>query len=130
LEKQYPDEIDILDIFNILWSKKHIISSVSFVAAIITFVVCLILPNEYRAEVLLAPVSDGGGPALGKFGGLASLAGIQLGGDGVSKAQLTLQILKSRLFIAEFVRKHSIDIPLMAGKAWTYGDGWEIDEDI
>ena len=55
----------------------------------------------------------------GQFGGLASLAGVNLGsGGGVDKTQMVLEVLKSRQFTGEFIKKHDVLPDLMAVKSW------------
>ena len=57
----------------------------------------------------------GGLSALaGQFGGLASLAGISLGGGGSDKVGLAIEVAKSRQFVTAFIRRHQLEVPLMA----------------
>ena len=63
-------------------------------------------PDQYIATALLAPAkSDGGGlsGALGQMGGLASLAGISLGGGESGEAQIAQEIMKSWSYIEGFI---------------------------
>ena len=92
------DEIDLKELFMVLWSGKWLISAVTGAAAVISVVVALSLPNIYTASALLAPAeSEGGGLSglMAQYGGLASLAGVSLpgGGEG-SRAQLGMQLMK------------------------------------
>jgi uncharacterized protein involved in exopolysaccharide biosynthesis len=92
------------------------------------------LPNIYRAEALLAPNDQdnaGGLSALAaQYGGLASLAGINLGGGSANRIVLGLEVLRSRKFISEFIERHDILVPLMAAKDWNSESGeLEIDSD-
>ncbi len=77
-------------------------------------------PDIYKASAILAPASSEGGGGInamaGQLGGLASFAGINLGGVGVDKTALALEILKSRSFIEAFISKHELLVPLMAAK--------------
>ena len=79
-------------------------------------------PDIYKASAILAPASDEGGgmgAMAGQLGGLASMAGISLGGGGgVDKTALALEILKSRSFVEKFITKHELLVPLMASKKW------------
>jgi uncharacterized protein involved in exopolysaccharide biosynthesis len=58
-----------------------------------------------------------------QYGGLAGLAGINLGSGSPDKVVLGLEILKSRKFITEFVQRHDILVPLMATKGWDRATG-------
>ena len=121
------DEIDLKELFMVLWSGKWLISAVTGAAAVISVVVALSLPNIYTASALLAPAeSEGGGLSglMAQYGGLASLAGVSLpgGGEG-SRAQLGMQLMKSRSFIGDFVERHDILPELMAVGSWNQDSG-------
>ena len=92
--------------------------AISALFAILSVIYAINQPNIYRATTLLAPASEQGGAGglakmAGQFGGLASLAGINLGGGGTDKTGLALEVLKSRVFIEEFINKHQLIVPLM-----------------
>ena len=128
LQNPYPDdEIDLKELFMVLWSGKWLIAAVTSLAAAISVVVALSLPNIYTASALLAPTESSGGGLSGlmkQYGGLASLAGVSLpGGEEGSRAQLGMQLMKSRAFIGDFVERRDILPELMAVKAWDAGSG-------
>jgi len=118
------DEIDLLEYWNVIWKRRKLILGVSFAAALLAVVISLLMPNIYRAQVLLAPVggeeSKGGGlsAALGGLGGLASMAGISLGGGGSTEENLA--VLKSRAFIWKFVKDNKL-MPIL------FADDWDAD---
>ena len=100
----YDDEIDLRELFRVLWAGKWLIVGITFAVTLIAIIVSLMLPNIYRAEALLAPNDQdraGGLSALAaQYGGLASLAGIDLSSGSNDKTALGLEILKSRKFIS------------------------------
>lgn len=117
------DEIDLRELFTVIWQGKWRIIAITMVFAIASVGLALYLPNIYKSEALLAPASEeqgGGLSALAsQFGGLASLAGVNLGGKGgTDKTQLAIEVLKSRQFTSEFIQKHNILADLMAAKKW------------
>ena len=123
LQNPYPDdEIDLKELFMVLWSGKWLISAVTSLAAAISVVAALSLPNVYIASALLAPAESSGGGLTGlmkQYGGLASLAGVSLpGGEEGSRAQLGIELMKSRAFIGDFVERRDILPELMAVKSW------------
>ena len=131
----YDDEIELRELFHVLWSGKWLIGGITFAATVIAVIVTLMLPNIYRAEALLASNQDEGAGGLSalaaQFGGLASLAGINLASGSSDKTALGLEILKSRKFISEFIERHDILVPLMAVKGWDLETGeLKIDSDI
>ena len=121
------DEIDLKELFMVLWSGKWLISAITGVAAVASVAIALMLPNIYAANALLAPAEQSGGgmsALMQQYGGLASLAGVSLpGGEDGSRAQLGMQLMKSRAFIGDFVDRRDILPELMAVKSWDAGSG-------
>ncbi|MDP5132330.1 MAG: LPS O-antigen length regulator, partial [Paraglaciecola sp.] len=71
------------------------------------------------SEALLAPAeSDQHSGLSGQLGGLASLAGVSLGGAKTDKTGTAIEILKSREFFSKFAEKHNILPDLIAAKGW------------
>lgn len=112
------DEIDLRELFAALWRGKWWIVASTLVGAVIAVMVAVSLPNIYRSEALLAPSAEqqGGGLAAmaAQFGGLASLAGVNLSGAGSNKTAIAVEIGKSRQFLSHFIRQHQLEVPLMA----------------
>ena len=124
----YDDEIDLRELFAVLWDGKKTILSIVFLSGLISVLVALSLPNKYTSQALLAPRSDSGaGGALGQmasqFGGLASLAGVNLGGlVDQSSTAVAIEMLKSREFFGTYVYD-AVLIDLMAAEGWDRGSG-------
>ncbi|WP_335921469.1 Wzz/FepE/Etk N-terminal domain-containing protein [Shewanella chilikensis] len=122
------DEIDLRELFSVIWQGKWLIAGVTLVFAVASVVIALMLPNIYKSEALLAPASEEQGAGAlavlaSQFGGLASMAGINLGGKGgTDKTQLAIEVLKSRQFIGNFIEKHQILPELMAVDKWHMAD--------
>ncbi|CCN70267.1 Wzz/FepE/Etk N-terminal domain-containing protein [Vibrio nigripulchritudo] len=116
------DEIDLRELFNALWKGKWIIIVTIFVFAVGSVLYALSLPNIYKSDALLAPAesSNGGGLSkmAGQLGGLAALAGVNLGAGESSQTDLAVQVMKSRQFVETFINKHDLLVPLMAAKDW------------
>lgn len=127
-DAQFPqttsgDEIDLRELFAVIWQGKWLILAITAVFTIGAVIFAIKQPNIYKSEALLAPASEeqgGGLSALAsQFGGLASLAGVNLGGKGgTDKTELAIQVLKSRQFTSDFIQKHNILADLMAAKKW------------
>ena len=116
------DEIDLRELFKALWKGKWIIIATTFIFALGSVLYALSLPNIYKADALLAPAesSNGGGLSkmAGQLGGLAALAGVNLGGSESSQTELAVQVMESRQFVEAFINKHDLLVPLMAAKGW------------
>ncbi len=101
------------------WTRKWIIVGITFLFAVLGIVYSLSLPNIYKSEVVLIPVEDNGSLHLpSQIGGLASLAGINVGSGQNSKTKLALEILKSRDFIGRFIKRYDLYVPLLAAEGW------------
>ena len=126
-EVMADDEIDLKELFIVLWSGKWLITAITGVAAVSSVVMALMLPNIYTANALLAPAEQSGGgmsALMQQYGGLASLAGVSLpGGEDGSRAQLGMQLMKSRAFIGDFVERRDILPELMAVDSWDARSG-------
>lgn len=114
------DEIDLRELFAAIWQGKWIIIAVTAVFAVASVFYALSLPNIYKSEALLAPASEQKSAGLsGQLGGLAALAGVNLGsGAGVDKTALAIEIIKSRDFLGRFIEKRIQLQDLMAVKSW------------
>jgi len=117
------DEIDLRELFTAIWQGKWIIIAITTLFAVASVFYAINQPNIYQSEALLAPAEQeqqgGLGALAGQFGGLASLAGVNLGASGgVDKTQMALEVLKSRQFTSEFIQKHNVLPDLMAVKSW------------
>ena len=115
------DEIDLLEYWNILWKKKWLIISSAFLAACIAAGISLTIPDQFKAEVLVSPVksedgkSGGLASALGGLGGLASMAGVSLGGGG--NVEENIAVLKSRSFLWSFIQDEKL-MPVLFAEQW------------
>ncbi|MGI2109510.1 Wzz/FepE/Etk N-terminal domain-containing protein [Shewanella frigidimarina] len=122
------DEIDLRELFSVIWQGKWLIIAITFIFAVGSVLFAINQPNIYKSEALLAPADSeqgGGGLAAlaGQFGGLASMAGINLGGGGgVDKTQMAIEVMKSRQFTSNFIQKHNILPDLIAAKKWNIAD--------
>ena len=128
--QNYPDdEIDLRELFATLWRGKWIIILFTIVFAAVGVFYALSKPDIYQSSVLLAPTQDEGG--AGGLGRLASLAGISLGGGGANQTAMAKAVLQSRAFLAGFIDRHNLSIPLVATKAWDIeNEKWVINREV
>jgi len=114
------DEIDLRELFKALWQGKWVIIVTTLLISIAAVFYALSLPNVYKSEVTLAPVSEDASLKIpGQLGGLAALAGVNLGGLGKGdKSGLALEILKSREFLGRFIEENDLYLAVMAAEGW------------
>jgi LPS O-antigen subunit length determinant protein (WzzB/FepE family) len=124
LLNQYDDEIDLRELFAVLWAGKLKIIAITAIFAVASVIYALSVPNQYKATALLAPAQSDGGAlsgALGQLGGLASLAGVSLGGGESGEAQIAQEIMKSWSYIEGFIADNNIAVEVYAAEGWNKG---------
>jgi LPS O-antigen subunit length determinant protein (WzzB/FepE family) len=130
----YDDEIDLRELFGVLWFGKIKIIVITAIFAVGSVFYALSIPNQYKATSLLAPAqSDGGGlsSALGQLGGLASLAGVSIGGGESSESQIAQEIMKSWSFVEEFIADNELAVEVYAAEGWSKAsNALAIDDDV
>ncbi len=127
----YPpeeDELSLIDLWNIVWKRKWPWLTFGTLFAILGIFYALNQPEIFRGEATLVPNSEeqgGGGLAAlaGQFGGLASMAGINVGGGG--STENAIATLKSRQFLMPFIESEEAQKTIFAdewdeeSKSWT-----------
>jgi len=116
-------EIDIRELFLVLWDGKWWIIAITALFAIASVFYALSLPNEYKATAIVAPASSqGGGGSLnnlaGQLGGLVSLAGVNLGSAETTDAIVAMELMQTWQFIDAFIKRHELELPLYGVKGW------------
>jgi len=108
------NEIDFVAIFWIVWRRKLLVSAVAIVSGLVAVYLAFTAIPIYRATVVVTEVHDvalGGANSLSsQLGGLASLAGVNIGANGPNVENKA--VLESRGLIEEFVKRNDI-VPLM-----------------
>lgn len=118
---QADDEIDLFGLVDLVWRRRWLVIAITAIAGVIAVVMALLAEPVYRAQVVVTEVRDNtsaggvGGSLLGQLGGLANLAGINIGAaDDVSRSNQA--VLKSRHLAEEFVRRNKL-VPEMFRKS-------------
>lgn len=104
-------------------------------SVIVGLAYALLATNIYSSSTLLVPAgnpdtSSLSSNLLNRFGGLASLAGVQLGGGGQVNEQKALALLSSRGFISGFISYNNL-LPILFGSRWdTASNQWKTKNDV
>ena len=120
---QEDDEIDLSELWHAIWQGKWLIMGITAIFSIAAVLYALSLPNEYKSTAILAPASSSSTSSLsklaGQFGGLASLAGINLGGsNGDDKTAIAMELMKTWGFQEEFIQTNHIEVEVFVAKGW------------
>lgn len=120
-------EVSLLDLWDILWQAKWYIIAVSFLFSAAAIPYALLQAEWYRADTLLSAADERSMDVLpAQFGGLASLAGVRVGGGSTTEP---LAILRSREFVRDFIREEDL-LPVLFAEQWDAATGsWIGDED-
>ncbi|MDP5211686.1 Wzz/FepE/Etk N-terminal domain-containing protein [Pseudoalteromonas tunicata] len=112
----------INSVFVQLFNYKWLIILIVFVSSMSSIFFAIKKPNVYTAKAMLVPAksNEGGGLAklAGQFGGLASMAGVSLGGDSGDDTEVALELVKSRSFLQLFIEKRELLPYLLAVTSW------------
>jgi uncharacterized protein involved in exopolysaccharide biosynthesis len=101
IQELTANEMSLLDLWRILWEAKWLLIGITAIFFTISVIYSLTATEWYRAEVLLAPAQESSVQGLsGTLGGLASLAGVSMGGNNSVEA---LAVLTSREFARSFI---------------------------
>lgn len=120
LNNNYADEIDLRELFHVLWDKIFYIGAITSIFSLISIIYALMLPNIYQSQAVMMPMEANQGMSgmLGQYSGMASLAGISLPSESGSKAQEAIARIQSfEFFSNSFLPQIKLE-NLMAVKKW------------
>ncbi|WP_459189886.1 Wzz/FepE/Etk N-terminal domain-containing protein [Parabacteroides sp. APC149_11_2_Y6] len=104
LNKNSLQEIDLVELFQVLWKKRFFLLKCCGVAFVIGLVIAFSIPKKYETKAKLAPESTDLSKSMGSLGGLAAIAGINMkqgvGADAISP-DLYPDVVKSTPFLLE-----------------------------
>ena len=114
------NEIDLAELFSIIWNKKLFISIFTSIAALISVLYALYLPTIYTSSSLLAPTTEDNSLSsqLGSFSGLAGLAGVSLPAGNISNSQIAVKRIESFEFFSKYFLPNIKLEDLMAVDEW------------
>ena len=96
------DEIDLFELWETIWSGKILIAAITAVFTFGGVGYALLAQEVWKAEVVLSPAGEQSGMSstFARLGGLAALAGVNIGTGGGGEP---LAVLKSKEFAREFI---------------------------
>ncbi len=113
------DGIDLRELFNALWKDKKSIIIITLISAILSVVYSLQLVNQYKSESILMVRSDSeSSNLLSQYGGLASMAGINLPSGEDDKSSQAIKLIQSRRFVKHLLTFDNILPSIMAAKSF------------
>ena len=117
--EEFDDEIDVRELFAVLWLNKKFIVIFTTFAALVSVLYALSLTNIYTAQTLITSTTSSGSSLLSQYSGLASMAGINVKkGGGENKVEVALNLVKSKKLIDRLSLYESFLPDLLAAKSW------------
>lgn len=126
--------LEFFELWDVIWRKKLIIFISVLICGAITVFYTLTLPNKYKSESTLQINTQGQdnlASSLGsQLGGLASVAGINLGSTNDNFSNVVLETITSRGFLIDLFKKINVKEKLYGIEKWdkiTNKDIWNKD---
>jgi uncharacterized protein involved in exopolysaccharide biosynthesis len=117
-------ELRLAELINVLRRRKWLITWFAVAVTILAGVTGVLLPKQYKAVIVISPVtqtqgsagalSGGVGSMLSSLGGLASLAG--LAGNDTKRAE-SLAVLQSEALTEKYIQQNDL-LPILFDKKW------------
>ena len=117
-EPYFDDEIDLRELFNVLWTAKKLIIQITAIFAIGSVVYSLSLNNHYKSESLFLARNASENQGLSQYSGLAAMAGISLPSSREDKAAQVIELIKSRKFVKHLMTFENILPSILAAKSY------------
>lgn len=114
------DEIDLKELFYVLWNKKYLVISITSVFTIASIITALLLPSIYTSKSILIEVNQHNSmsDSFGSLSSLASLGGLNLPGESATKSTEAIERIKSFQFFSQYFLPNIRLENLMAAKRW------------
>tara|TARA_B100001057_G_C22716761_1_gene898064 strand:+ start:156 stop:1079 length:924 start_codon:yes stop_codon:yes gene_type:complete len=115
------NEIDLLEIFEVLWQRKIYLASITLLFFIFSFLYSLTLPNIYQSKAILSSVDNqaSSSRSIKNYSSVASLAGINIMQQPNSNnTAIAIEKLKSLSFYTENILPNIKLENLMAVESW------------
>ena len=114
----YDDELDLRELFKVIWEGKKLIILITFVVAISSIIYSLSLTNYYSSESVLTVRDSQNSSALSEYSGIASLAGVNLPVIADTSVINVIEMIKSRKFVKHLMTFENVLPSIMAAKSY------------
>lgn len=121
-EAPQDEEIDLLEVWQVIWGAKWFITAVTLTATIVAVIVSLyVLPVTYRSDAVINQTSSDGSGGLGGLAGLAASLALPVSLPGSEELDNIMPFLMSRNLKKRLIEKYEL-LPHM------YRDIWDTDK--
>jgi len=117
------EQVSLGSTFTRVWARKWLVLASALIVGGGSCIAAFVIPREYEASVIIAPVSDdsasgrlgGLGALVGSLGGLASMTGLSIGAN--ERKSESLAILQSQSLTERFIQDNNL-LPELFDKQW------------
>jgi uncharacterized protein involved in exopolysaccharide biosynthesis len=116
---QDQEVIDLRTLLSLVGQRWKLLLTAMFLSAAVAAAISLVMRPIYRVQVVLAPTTQGDSGSLSlpnQLGGLAALAGVDLGGTNDRK-QESIATLASMRFARDFIVEQNL-LPILFEESW------------
>ena len=117
-EHSRDDEIDLTELFNVLWSSKLLILIITFIFAITSIVYSLSLENVFESESVLIARESSESSALSQYSNIAAIAGVNLSQSESNEVTEIIEIINSRQFTKHLISFKGILPSIIAAESY------------
>lgn len=121
------EEIGLREFADIIWRGRWIVFGLTVLVTLGAGIAATLLPKQYSASTIVSPARDQDSDGLGglsslasQFGGVASLAGLSVGGNN-DKAE-TVAVLQSAVLTQNYIRERNL-LPVLFADDWDQAAG-------
>ena len=117
------DEIDLIEIIKIIWSKKKFLLSTTILMMLCFSIFSFFIPNKYESTLLMVADEESSMQgSLSQYSALAGIAGVSIPTE-TTQGAIGVEVLKSRILTEKFINKYDLLVPLFASKHWNESTG-------
>jgi uncharacterized protein involved in exopolysaccharide biosynthesis len=123
------NEFEVVPFFWIVWDQKYLVLAISLICGVIAAIFALTATPMYRAQIIVTQARDnsmgGAGSLMGQLGGLASMAGLDLGANGENPERPA--VLASRGLVEAFVKRYNLAPVINRNTKQPTSDWWAVE---
>jgi|TARA_B110000263_G_C15307178_1_gene511070 uncharacterized protein involved in exopolysaccharide biosynthesis len=115
------DEIDLRQLFSVIWKGKILVISITTLVALGSIFYALSLSNYFSSESVLVSRSSQDSSPLSQFSGLAAMGGIDLAGNSNNSTFTIMEIIQSREFVKHLITFENVLPSIIAAQHYDPG---------
>ena len=123
------NEFEVVPFLWIVWDQKYLVIAISLIFGVIAAIFALTATPMYRAQIVVTQARDNGmggaGSLMGQLGGLASMAGLDLGANGEHPERPA--VLASRGLVDDFIKRYNLAPVINRNTKQPTSDWWAVE---